>query len=131
MIKRNNFRIIQEPVFTASPLLGDRVGVLTVGVVSAAWTCVRAPLLSHAAQALSSHLVSERLSVVILSPTQESPKNVVISYKVSNLSPLLVLLVTWVVVACLLGEVGEHGGQSLPVDIISSLVSFVLSYLLN
>ena len=131
MIKRNNFRIIQEPVFAASPLLGDRVSVLTVGVVSAAWTCVRAPLLSNTTQALSSDLVSEMLSDVILSPTQESPKNVVISYKVSNLSPLLVLLVTWVVVACLLGEVGEHGGQSLPVDIISSLVSFVLSYLLN
>ena len=121
-IQRHDLRLVQEPVFTASPLLGDRVCVLTVGIISAAWTCVRAPLLSNTTQALSSDFVSEMLSDVILSPTQESPKNVVISYKVSNLSPLLVLLVTWVVVACLLGEVGEHGGQSLPVDIISTFV---------
>ena len=75
--------------------------------------------------------MSEKSSVVILSPTQENPKNVVICYKVSNLSPLLVLLVTRVVVARLLGEVGEHGGKSLPADIISLFISFVLSYLSN
>ena len=35
---------------------------------------------------------------------------------VNNLSPLLVLLVTGVVVASLLGKVGEHGGKGLPAD---------------
>ena len=44
------------------------------------------------------------------------PPSKPINPNVQNLSPLLVLLVTGVMVARLLCEVGKHGGQRLPAD---------------
>merc|ERR1719474_6239 len=80
---------LTSPIFTAGPLLGDGVCILTVIIVTTTRASVSAPLF----------------------PNNTQP-----------LSPFIVLLVTWVMVASFLSKMSKHCGQSFAANCIRALL---------